>query len=73
MYFIDDNLTVSNAISLIKKPGLDPQVFKNYRPAKLIEKVIFSRIHKHKLIDKFQSEYRCGHSTERATGHTWFY
>ena len=64
-------------LSLIKKPGLDPQVFKNYRPvsnlsflSKLIEKVISSRILKHiadnEHIDKFQSAYRCGHSTETA-------
>ena len=57
-------------LPLIKKPGLDPQVFKNYRPvsnfslflSKLIEKVIYSRILKHiadnELIDKFQSAYR---------------
>ena len=61
----------------IKKPGLDPPVFKNYRPvsnlsflSKLIEKVISSRILKHiadnELIDKFQSAYRCGHRTETA-------
>ena len=64
-------------LPLIKKPGLDPQVFKNYRPvsnlsflSKLIEKVISSRILKHiadnELIDKFQSAYRCGHSTDTA-------
>ena len=64
-------------LHLIKKPGLDPQVFKNYRPvsnlsflSKLIEKVISSRILKHiadnELIDKFQFAYRCGHSTETA-------
>ena len=64
-------------LPLIKKPGQDPQVFKNYRPvsnlsflSKLIEKVISSRILKHiadnELIDKFQSAYRCGHSTETA-------
>ena len=58
-------------LPLIKKPGLDPQVFKNYRPvsnlsflSKLIEKVISSHILKHiadnELIDTFQSTYRCG-------------
>ena len=62
---------------LIKKPGLDPQVFKNYRPvsnlsflSKLIEKCISSRILKHiannEHIDKFKSVYRCGNSTETA-------
>ena len=64
-------------LPLIKKPGLDPQVFKNYRPvsnlsflSKLIEKVISSHILKHiadnELVDRFQSAYRCGHSTETA-------
>ena len=62
-------------LSLIKKPGLDPQLLKNYRPnvsflSKLIEKVISSRILKHitdnDLIYKFQSAYRCGHNTETA-------
>ena len=62
-------------LPLIKKSGLDPHVFKNYRPvsnlsllSRLIEKVISSRILKHiadnDLIDKYQSAYRCGHSTE---------
>ena len=64
-------------LPLIKKPGLDPQVLKNYRPvsnlsflSKVIEKVISSRILTHiadnDLTDKFQSAYRCGHSTETA-------
>ena len=58
-------------LPLIKKPGLDPHVFKNYMPvsnlyflSKLIEKVISSRILKHiadnDLIYKFQSAYGCG-------------
>ena len=64
-------------LPLIKKPGLDPQVLKNYRSvlnlsflSELIEKVISSRILTHiadnDLIDEFQSAYRCGHSTETA-------
>ena len=64
-------------LSLIKKLGLDPQVLRNYRAvsnlsflSKLIEKVSYSRILTHiddnDLIDKFQSAYRCGHSTETA-------
>ena len=70
-------LCIYIVLPLIKKPGLDPHVFKNYRPvtnlsflSKLIEKVISSRILKHiadnELIDKFQSAYRCGHSMETA-------
>ena len=62
---------------LIKKPGLDAEILKNYRPvsnlsflSKVIEKVIASRIISHiennAIIDKFQSAYKCGHSTETA-------
>ena len=67
----------SIVLPLIKKPGLDPRVLKNYRPISnlsflsiLIGKVISSRILTHiaddDLIDKFMSAYRCGHSTETA-------
>ena len=69
-------------LHLINKPGLDPQVLKNYRPvsnlsflSKLIEKVISSRILTHiadnDLIDKFQSAYRYGHITETALLHVY--
>ena len=62
---------------LIKKPGLDAEIKKNYRPvsnlsflSRVIEKVIASRIISHiennAIIDKFQSAYKCGHSTETA-------
>ena len=62
---------------LIKKPGLDAEILKNYRPvsnlsflSKVIEKVIASRIISHiennAIIDKFPSAYKCGHSTETA-------
>ena len=62
---------------LIKKPGLDAEILKNYRPvsklsflSKVIEKVIASRIISHiennAIVDKFQSAYKCGHSTETA-------
>ena len=62
---------------LIKKPGLDAEILKNYRPvsnlsflSKVIEKVIASRIISHiennAIIDKFQSAYKCGHNTETA-------
>ncbi len=62
---------------LIKKPGLDSEILKNYRPvsnlsflSKIIEKVISIRILAHitdnDIIDKFQSAYKCGHSTETA-------
>ena len=58
-------------LPLIKKPGLDPQVLKNYGPVSklsflstIIEKVISTHIADNDLIDKFQSAYRCGHNTE---------
>ena len=64
-------------IPLIKKPGLDSEVLKNYRPvanlpflSKVIEKAIAIQIHKHLsktgIIDDFQSAYKAGHSCETA-------
>ena len=65
-------------IPLIKKPGLDSEVLKNYRPvanlpflSKVIEKAIAIQIHKHLsktgiIIDDFQSAYIAGHSCETA-------
>ena len=58
-------------IPLIKKPGLDSEVLKNYRPvanlpflSKVIEKAIAIQIHKHLsktgIIDDFQSAYKAG-------------
>ena len=62
---------------LIKKPGLDCNVLKNYRPvsnlsfiSKILEKIVFKQIVTHlqdnQLIDNFQSAYKSGHSTETA-------
>ena len=62
---------------MIKKPGLDSEVLKNYRPvanlpllSKTIEKAIGIQIHKHLsktgIIDDFQSAYKAGHSCETA-------
>ena len=62
---------------LLKKPSLDSEIMKNYRPvsnlsflSKIIEKVISCRLLKHlqanDLLDKFQSAYRKHHSTETA-------
>ena len=67
----------SIVIPLIKKPGLDSEVLKNYRPvsnlsflSKIIEKVISTQlvtyIVDNGLTDDFQSAYKCGHSTETA-------
>ena len=67
----------SIVIPLIKKPGLDSEVLKNYRPvsnlsflSKIIEKVISTQlvtyIVDNGLTDDFQSAYKCVHSTETA-------
>ena len=61
----------------LKKPSLDPDQIKNYRPvsnlpylSKILEKTVNSRLDSHLegngLLDIFQSAYRKGHSTETA-------
>ena len=63
--------------TLIKKPTLDYEVLKNFRPisilpflSKLIEKVIAERLvshmHDNGIVEKFQSAYKANHSTETA-------
>ena len=66
----------SIVIPLIKNPGLDREMLKNYRPvsnlpflSKVIEKVISIRILRildNNIVDRFQSAYRAGHSCETA-------
>ena len=67
----------SIVIPLIKKPGLDREMLKNYRPvsnlyflSKVIEKVISICISGHilenNIVDSFQSSYRASHSCETA-------
>lgn len=62
---------------LLKKPGLDQNVLKNYRPvsnlpfvSKILEKVVANRLEEHlesnSLHDDLQSAYRACHSTETA-------
>ena len=62
---------------LIKKPGLDSEILKNYRPvsnmsfiSKNFEKAIATQIHSHlinnDIVDNFQSAYKTGHSCETA-------
>ena len=62
---------------LLKKPGLDKEILKNYRPvsnlpflSKILEKVVASRLENHlthhSLLDNQQSAYRPVHSTETA-------
>ena len=67
----------SLVIPLLKKPSLDCNNLKNYRPAsnlsfisKVLEWVVYFQFVNHitanKLIDQFQSAYKPGHSTETA-------
>ena len=67
----------SIVIPLIKKPYLDREMLKNYRPisnlsflSKVIEKVISISILGHildnNIVDSFLSAYRAGHSCETA-------
>lgn len=62
---------------LLKKPSLDPNELKNFRPvsnlsfvSKIIEKIVLSQLNTHlsanNLLDPLQSAYRPGHSTETA-------
>jgi hypothetical protein len=71
------NLKQSIVVPLLKKPKLDPEVLKNYRPvsnltfvSKLIEKVVANRLidhmKKNDLQEPLQSAYRQFHSTETA-------
>ena len=74
---VTSTLNISRVTPVIKKPTLDPEVFKNYRPIsntpfliKTIERVIAKQIHSHlianNLYSEFQSAYRKHHSTETA-------
>ena len=67
----------SLVIPLLKKPSLHCNNLKNYRPvsnlsfiSKVLERIVYSQFLNHitanKLIDKFQSTYKPGHSTETA-------
>ena len=63
----------SIVIPLIKKPNLDREMLKNYRPVSnlsFLSKVIFIRIlgniYDNNIVDSFQSAYRAGHSCETA-------
>ena len=61
---------------LIKKQGLDSEIWKTYRPvansfiSKIIEKTIATQVHSHLINNdiayNFQSAYKTGHSCETA-------
>ena len=63
--------------AMLKKPGLDPNDLKNFRPvsnlpviSKIVEKVVLTQLQKHlsenDLLEIRQSAYRKNHSTETA-------
>ena len=60
---------------LLKKPSLDQQLYKNYRPvsnlsflSEVLHKIVTSRLKSYMeandMCEPFQSAYRAGHSTE---------
>ena len=62
---------------LLKKPGLDQNDMKNFRPvsnlpfvSKILEKVVLIQLQRHlsenDLLEVYQSAYRMNHSTETA-------
>ena len=72
----------SIVIPLIKKPGLDQEMLKNYTPisnlsflSKVIEKIISINILGHildnNIVDSFQFTYRTGHSCETTLLHIY--
>jgi len=74
---VPDRLKLAIIVPLLKKLLLDPEILSNFRPvsklsfiSKLIEKVVHLQFTSHlitnKLLDKFQSAYKDGHSTETA-------
>ena len=74
---VPDSFKTAIVRPLLKKPGLDRENLKNYRPvsnlpflSKILEKVIAIQLESHlninKLHDNLQSAYRPAHSTETA-------
>ena len=74
---VPSSFKVAHIKPLIKKPSLDQDILKNYRPvsnltfiSKILEKVVLKQLEDHmlnnQLMDEFQSVYRTKHSTETA-------
>ena len=72
--FVVTNTCLSRQ-TILKKPSLDKNLLKNYRPisnlpllSKILEKVVLHKLLSHlqenNLSNPFQSAYRAGHSTE---------
>ena len=71
------DLKEAHVSPILKKPNLDQNVLKNYRPisnlpflAKVMERVVITQLNDHLksqgLLEKFQSAYKTQHSTETA-------
>ena len=65
------DLKIAHVIPLLKKPSLDKNDLKNYRPvsnlsfiSKVVEKVVASRLLTHLELNSNQSAYKKNHSTE---------
>ena len=80
--YFPNSLKHANIKPLIKKPGLDSETLKNYRPvanlkflAKTVDRVCSSQIQdyliENNLNGKIQSAYRSNHSTETALVHVY--
>ena len=74
---VPDSFKIAHVRPLLKKPGLDPDTLKNYRPVsnlpfvfKILEKVVMNRLSEYlcnnSLYTKCQSAYRSHHSCETA-------
>ena len=72
-----NDFKLAHVCPLLKKPTLERNEYKNYRPvsnlafvSKLIEKAVVDQLNTHllenELMEEFQSAYRKGHSTETA-------
>ena len=62
---VPSTLKTARVTPVIKKPTLDPEVFKNYRPIsntpfliKTIERVIAKQIHSHLIANNLYSEFQ---------------
>ena len=77
---LSEDLKTAIVKTLLKKPSLDKNLLKNYRPisnlpflSKILEKVILHKLLSHfqenNLSNPFQSAYQAGHSTETVLLH----
>ena len=75
--YVDNSMKTAQVRPLLKKPGLDANILKNYRPvsnlpfvSKLLERVVAGRLSKHMdthaLLESFQSAYKPHHNVESA-------